>query len=113
MQIVKNSEKVEKKNPGACIIYEYPLVDRDIDGAVAKINGREPVKGFEANKKCKELCYVIEGGGKLFSRDRSFDLVKGDMVLIQPNEEYYWDGKMILFISCNPKWTAQDHVFVK
>lgn len=88
--------------------------DKDIDGAVAEIRGREPPEGFEANKKCKELCYVMSGKDKLFLRDdKSVSLSKGDMVLLQPKEEYYWDGKMTLFISCSPRWRFEDHVFIK
>ena len=113
MKWVKNSEKITKKNPGACVVHDYALGDADIDGAVAEITGREPSGGFEANTKCKELCYVVKGNGTLFFENKHIRLAEGDMVLIQPMEKYYWDGNMTLFISCSPKWRYEDHIFVK
>ncbi|MGD0728917.1 MAG: cupin domain-containing protein [Candidatus Micrarchaeaceae archaeon] len=113
MKLVKKSERVAKSNSDKCTVYEYLLRDKDIDGAVAEITGREPKTGFECNKECKELCYVIKGSGILFVKNGSVKLSEGDVVLIQPGEKYYWNGKMTLFISCNPKWNANQHVFVK
>ncbi|MDE1860960.1 MAG: cupin domain-containing protein [Candidatus Micrarchaeota archaeon] len=113
MKLVRSSERRTKRNPGRCIVHEYDLEDADIDGAVAEIAGREPAEGFEANKKCKELCYVAKGRGRLVLEKESVSLRKGDMVLIQPMEKYYWDGNMTLVVSCSPKWRLDDHIFVE
>lgn len=109
MRVIRKTEKYKKRNSDTCTVYEYHLGDEDIDGALAELTGRHPAEGFEGNKKSKELCYVMKG--KLVFKDRSINLVEGDMVLIEPMEKYYWDGKMTIFMSCNPKWSADQHIF--
>lgn len=63
MKVVFKNQTHEFKNSNVCIAIEYPLGDKDINGAVIKLKGRYPGKGWVVNLKCKELAYVMKGNG--------------------------------------------------
>jgi mannose-6-phosphate isomerase-like protein (cupin superfamily) len=65
MKVVHKNQTNEFKNSETCTAIEYPLGDKDINGAVVKLSGRYPDKGRVVNEKCKELGYVISGLGKI------------------------------------------------
>ena len=65
MKVVKRGEAVEHHNSDSCLAIEYPLGESDINGAVIKLNGRYPEKGWCINKECKELAYVVKGKGMI------------------------------------------------
>lgn len=109
MKIVKKSQTKKFKNSPVCIATEYPLHDKEINGAVIEIKGRYPDKGQVLNLKCKELAYVIKGQGKVVVEGKGVNLSQGDMILIYPREKYYWDGNFTLFISCTPAWYPGQH----
>lgn len=113
MKIIKKSETIEFKNSSKCIAYEYPIDDKDINGAVIEISGRYPDEGRVTNKVCKELVYVIDGSGKLVIEDKKILLNPGDQVLIETNEKYYFDGKFTLFTPCTPAWYPEQHIHTK
>jgi hypothetical protein len=31
------------------------------------------------------------------------------MILIEPEEKYYWDGNFTLFVPCTPAWYPEQH----
>ena len=100
--IFKNSEK--------CIAVEYPLGDKDINGAVVKIDGRYPEKGRVVNEKCKELAFVLKGSGKLFIEDQEIEVEKDDLVLLEAGERYFWIGNTLeMFMPCTPAWYPEQH----
>lgn len=109
MKIVKKSQTKIFANSEYCTAIEYPLNDKDINGAVIKLRGRYPNKGVVINLKCKELAYVIKGSGKLVVEDEEIQLDAGDLALIEPNEKYFWKGNMILFTPCTPAWYPEQH----
>ncbi|MCX6758616.1 MAG: cupin domain-containing protein, partial [Candidatus Nealsonbacteria bacterium] len=80
MNIIKKSQRNEFKNGAYCIAYEYPASDRDINGALIKLSGRYPEKGFAMNKISKELAYVIKGEGKVVIGEKEFLIAEGDLV---------------------------------
>ena len=92
-----------------CTITEYPLGDKDINASIAKINGRYPEKGRVVNTECKELVYVIEGGGKVVVEGEEYGFEKGDVLLIESGEKYYWEGDMEIFMPCTPAWYPEQH----
>jgi mannose-6-phosphate isomerase-like protein (cupin superfamily) len=93
--------------------FRIPPGDKDINGAVIELNGRYPDKGSVVNLKCKELAYVIKGSGKLVVEDKEIKLNEGDLVLIEPGEKYYWEGRMTMFMPCSPAWYPKQHMEVK
>lgn len=109
MKIVYKQESIKNQNNEFCIAFSYPTNDKDISGALIELRGRYPTKGTVVNLKCKEMAYVIKGSGKLFVEKNEFVLSKGDLVLINPNEKYYWDGNMTLFMPCSPSWYPEQH----
>jgi mannose-6-phosphate isomerase-like protein (cupin superfamily) len=53
------------------------------------------------------LVYVIDGSGKIVVEGKVFPLHPGDMVIIDQNEKYYWDGTLELLAVCTPAWNAK------
>ena len=94
----------------ACTAVEYPLEDKDINAVVIKIDGRYPNEGRTVNEKCKELVYVMSGKGKLVVEGKEVDLKTGTVVLIEPGERFYWEGKELeMFMPCTPAWYSEQH----
>lgn len=101
--IAAEEVKIFAKNP-VCIVQEYESQDKDINIAVATISGRYPEKDWAMNEKCKEMAFVLKGSGKVHIEDRIIELSENDMVLILPNEKYYWEGNMTLLLPSSPAW---------
>lgn len=96
----------------ACVITDHAINDTQIDTVIAEITGRYPATGCVTNQKCKEIAYVQGGSGKLVVEGKEWNLNPGDQVLIEPNEKYFWDGHLTLFIACSPAWYPEQHVLV-
>jgi mannose-6-phosphate isomerase-like protein (cupin superfamily) len=79
-------DNIRKDN--SCSFIDYPLNDKDIDGALIKINGCYPKEGKAKNTVCKELVYIVDGEGELYVQDKAVKLEKDMVVLIDKNEEY-------------------------
>lgn len=109
MKIVTVDQTQKFKNSDNCEAVEYPLGDKDINGAVIKLSGRYPEKGYVTNKVCKELVYVVEGEGLVITSRESQKLKRGDLALIHPGEKYYFEGKLTMFMPCSPAWYPEQH----
>lgn len=109
MKIVHKNQTKEFKNSELCTAIEYPLGDKDINGAVVELNGRYPDKGKVVNLKCKELAFVIRGSARLFVGSEEVTLQEGDLVLIEPGEKYFWEGNMTMFVPSAPAWYPEQH----
>jgi mannose-6-phosphate isomerase-like protein (cupin superfamily) len=109
MKFIKNTDSIEHKNSDECIAFEYPLNDKDINVAFVEINGRYPDSGKMFNEECKEIAFVVEGDGKVVVNDEEFVLEKGDLILIEPKEHFYWEGKLKVLLSCSPAWTLEQY----
>lgn len=112
MKIVHKHQAVLHKNSETCHVYEYPMNDTDINGAVAYIKGRYPLSGLAVNEKCKEMAYVISGSGKIVVNNQETVLSQGDVLVIPAGEQYYWEGELVLFLPCTPAWYAAQHKYV-
>ncbi|NTU72688.1 cupin domain-containing protein [Candidatus Roizmanbacteria bacterium] len=113
MNIIHKRETKHHKNSDACTAIEYPMNDKDINGAVIQLKGRYPAKGKVSNTVCKEMAYVIKGKGKLTIENDVYEVAEGDLVLIHPNEEYAWEGELEMFVPCTPAWYAVQHKSVE
>jgi len=109
MKLIHKNQTKTFKNSENCTAIEYPLGDKDINGAVVELTGRYPNKGRVVNLKCKELAYVIKGSGKIVIEGKEINLKEGDLILIEPNEKYFWEGKLRIFTSCLPAWYPEQH----
>lgn len=113
MHLVRREEAQKFQNGDSCLAYEYPMDEKDINGAIVKLTGRYPDSGRVTNLKCKELSYVVSGSGKVVIDDKVIFLSEGDLVLIDINEKYFWEGNMTLFVSSAPSWSIEQHQIVQ
>lgn len=103
-------ESVAGKNSDYCTVREYSFGDSDIDLGVATIHGRYPECGYCVNLECKELVYVLEGSGKLCFAERTVSFSKGDAILIDKGEKYYWDvSSCKVSLTCTPAWSVEQY----
>ena len=109
MKIIKKDQAKVYKNSDVCTAIEYPLGDKDINGAVVESNGRYPDKGRVVNLKCKEMAYIIKGSGKVIVEGQEIEFKEEDLILIEPGEKYRWEGNFIMFVSCAPAWYPKQH----
>lgn len=109
MRLIQKKDSVRFENGEFCIAFEYPMEDKDINGAVIELSGKYPTKGRVMNEVCKELVYVIKGSGKVNVEDKEFQLDEGDLFMINPGEKYFFDGKMTLCVPCSPAWYPKQH----
>ena len=115
MQIIKNNDAVKSANSDKCKTLEYSFNDKDIDLGIASITGRYPEEGFCVNTISKELIYVLDGNGELCF-DQGGGIIKfqkGDAILIDANEKYYWKSSYcVVSMSCTPAWSPEQHKVV-
>ena len=109
MKVIHKHQTKRFKNSESCVAIEYPLDDKDINGAVVELSGRYPDKGRAVNLKCKELAYVIKGSGRVVIEDKEIEIQERDLVLIEPGERYFWQGNLIMFMPCTPAWYPEQH----
>ena len=93
---------------------DYPSLDKDINFAVIKINSRRQKKGFQVNTNCKELLYIINGNGTMYMKDseEKIDFKQGDVIVINKNEYYAFNGNFEAATPCTPAWTSEQHKYV-
>lgn len=114
MKIIKNRDAEKGANSDACKTIEYSFGDKDIDLGLATITGRYPDKGYCVNLISKELIYVLEGEGELCFENKTINFEKGDSILINPNEKYYWKTEYCrVSMSCTPAWNENQHKLVE
>lgn len=115
MKVIKKENAISGKNSEKCKTTEYDFFDKDIDVGVATITGRYPEDGYALNTISKELIFVLEETGKLCFKDKKeVEFAKGDAILIEPNDKYYWDTEhCIVSMTCTPAWHAEQHKLVK
>lgn len=109
MEFINKNQARELKHSDICSAYEYSMEDKDIDGALIELNGRYPEEGRTVNLKCKMLVYIIEGSGNITVEGKEIELSNGDLILIEPEEKYFWEGDLKLFISSTPAWYPEQN----
>jgi len=112
--VVKKDKSKEFRNSNTCIATEYPTGDKDINIALVRIlDDRYPPKGWAVNSICKEMAYIVKGEAILTTNNYSVHLSEGDVVLIEPNEKYYWEGDFEMVVPCAPAWFKKQHKVVE
>ena len=109
MKIIHKNQTEVFKNSDVCTAIEYPLNDKDINGAVIKLNGRYPDSGRVVNLECKELAYIIKGFGKVIIESKEIKFKEEDLILINSGEKYFFEGNFIMFAPCVPAWYPEQH----
>ena len=113
MNIARKKQAKVKKISKTLTVYEYPIMNNAMHGAIIKLNGRYPEKGRVVNEKVVELGFVIEGSGKIIIEDEEISFRKYDQILIKPKQRFYWNAKATLFVPCSPAWYPEQHKQVK
>lgn len=113
MQLIKKNKKYCSHPFQGATVCEYPTNNPDINAAYIKNKGRYPDQGKVVNHQCQELIYVIEGRGQLICEGKTTEFETGDMLIIKPEEKYYWQGNFTACVSNNPKWTVEQHEVLK
>lgn len=52
MKVIHQHEAQKHANSSTCIVYEYPLGDVDINGAIAHVHGRYPIQNVKSWDMC-------------------------------------------------------------
>lgn len=113
MKLIKLEEAEKHANSEKCSVLEYNFNDKDIDCATAIIKGRYPDTGYCMNEECKELIYVIDGEGTLNKEDEIIEFKKGDAILIDKKEKYYWNAYCTIIMPCTPAWYPEQHKLIE
>lgn len=114
MKIIKSNDARKGANSDKCKTLEYSFNDKDIDLGIATITGRYPESGFCVNVISKKLIYVLDGNGILYFENDYIEFEKGDSILIDSKEKYYWDTEYcIVSMSCTPAWNERQHKLIK
>lgn len=94
---------------------DYPSTDKDINFAVIKIEGRSPKIGYQVNTECKELLYIMEGNGTISLKERKekISFKQGDVIVLEKNECYAFDGDFEAAVPCTPAWTSEQHKYIE
>ena len=110
MKIVKKeeAEKCKYAATSKVLDYSFALNEKNLDFCINTITGRYPEEGYCSNLGCEELCYVLEGDGTIYKKDKSkMNFKKEDIIFINKKEIYYWEGNFTMAIICNPAWTKE------
>jgi mannose-6-phosphate isomerase-like protein (cupin superfamily) len=115
MKYVSQSIAQKVQNSDSAEVLEYSLGDKDIDIAVATINGNYPKVGFAVNEECKELLYVLSGEGTFATKEKSVILQSGDQVLIEKGELFRYEGtkQLVVVAACTPAWPPEQHKIIR
>lgn len=112
--LIKNKDSHTFTFSDACSVREYPLGIKDINVAVAKINGRFPDQGRLMNTACEEIYYIVSGSGVIHHDSGDFELNQGDQFLIEKNTQYWVEGNNLeIVVSCAPAWFKEQHIHIK
>lgn len=106
MKIVKkeNAKNIRNSDTSELLEYSIDLNDKDIDFCINTISGRYPEKGYCTNQEVKELCYILEGEGTVNKKNETISFKQGDIILIEKEEIYYWNGNCKIIMICTPAW---------
>lgn len=110
MKIVKkeNAKSFIYADTSSVLEYSIDLNEKNLDFCINTINGRYPQKGYASNLQCEELCYVLDGNGSIYKKDEdSINFNKGDIIFINKNDVYYWNGNFKIAIVCTPAWRKE------
>jgi len=109
MEIIKERQRIRHNNSQTCSAFEYPSREPKINGAVTRVKGRYPLRGWVMNKKCTELVYILRGSGTITVEGKRSAFAKGDMIVIPPGEKYFWRATSTMFVAATPAWYPEQH----
>jgi len=104
------STDVPKKEKFGINLDVYPNID-DI-GIVSA--STETGHNQEFYDKQSTFTYIIlDGRGTFFLNDEAVEIVKGDVLSIEPNTRIYYKGKFKMILITTPAWNPENEVETK
>jgi len=91
-----------------CVVREYGGTP-NLDLAVAEISGKYPEDGWARNREVDMTYYVIGGGGKFYFEEESYDLHKGDLVMVEKGKWYRVEGNLEIVMASSPAWSPEQY----
>ena len=113
MKICKKEQSIERRNGNYCTVTELPIETPSLNMATAEISGRYPESGHAINHKVSEMVYIQEGSGSITVNDQLTAFKNGDVVLVEPGDKFFWNGKFKGIISCSPAFTIEQHEVIE
>ena len=71
-----------------------------------KLSGRYPVTGRGMNLERKILACVAARSETIGIKEIKVHFEEEDIVLVQPREKYFWEGKAMLLASSSSAWNS-------
>lgn len=112
MQIVTKLTAEKFKNSTTCFGTEATFKDASMNGALITVKGRYPEDGYALNEVCKELVFVVKGGGVIHMPTETIEFSAGDTIYLENNDAFFWDGDMELYTVCTPAFYPEQHIVV-
>lgn len=101
---------VSFKNSDTCEGVSFASSEDSQDLSVITISGRYPESGWALNKIVHELVYIQSGAGSLiYKSGETIILEKGDVVAVDPQQWFAWDGNMKLIMACQPAFSPKQY----
>lgn len=58
------------------------------------------------HSKSHFIFYIIEGSGTWYIEDKPYDVASGDVIIIPPNNRFYYQGQLRQICITSPAWEA-------
>ncbi len=97
------------ENSPECKGMSFGSLNDEIDMAIIEIHGRYPSEGFLINEICKEAVYVLSGSGTLFGSETSLNFSVGDVLYVDSEEKFAWEGDFKAVFSLTPAFSPFQH----
>jgi len=97
-----------------CTTQEFKFKNKNLNFALARINGRYPEVGQALNLKCDMVYYCLAGQGTVSLTGRKKKIKPGQALLVGKNKKYYVIGKKLaVLIISNPVWDKRQYRTIK
>jgi hypothetical protein len=82
------------------------------DAAIATISGRYPETGFVLNRESDMIIRVTLGIGSIATRDSSEQVGVGDVLFIDKQTPYFYEGDFEVLMISSPAWSPDQYEHV-
>lgn len=91
-------------------IRDYPMPDKNLGISYQKLEGRGPQKGRYMNKVCLEIYFIINGSAIFHFNNKSYEVKKLDVIVVEPNTSHYIETKNLEYITITrPDWYEEQY----
>ena len=98
-------------------LFEYPTMGNQISTVVIDVKGRFPLQGWVSNSISTMSCYILRGRGRIHIKNGdeiiSREFNNTDVIIVLPNEVYFWEpitDSFQMCVSSAPAWTREQQL---